>query len=294
MEPLYNIYYAGELLPGHELATTREQLGKLFKAGDETLDKLFSGKPQLLKRECDKATAVKYQQAMEKAGAKPTIKAAHSAEQTAPSASPASAPPPAQGKAQTAAERIAALAAAPDLQQYKSDDTGSDSPGPNDSREPNDSTGHNARQDSPTENASTLDIEAPGADVLKPEERAKPVETDIDTSALDLDLSGERLSEEPPPPPSAPDTSSLSMGEVGEDIPTLAPTDQPLDPDTSGIDLSPEGTDFSDCAPPEPEPVNVDLSSMDMAPAGSDVIEEKYRKKEKVKAPDTGHISLEE
>ena len=284
MEPLYNIYYAGELLPGQEISTVREQLGRLFKAGDETLDKLFSGAPQLVKRGCNKATAVKYQQAMEKAGAKAIVKTAESAEQTAPTAAPP------QDSAQTAAERIAALAAAPDLQSYKGTGTENSS----DPENKPDSRPEPAAQNSSADNDSTLDIEAPGADVLKPEERAKPVEADIDTSSLDLDLPGERLSQEQAPPPAAPDTSSLSMGDVGEDIPTLPSTAQPLNPDTSGINLSPEGTDFSDCTPPEPAPPKVDLSGLDIAPAGSDVIEDKYRKKEQAQAPDTGHISLEE
>ena len=68
MEPLYNIYYAGEVLAGFDQSQVRKSLGALFKAGDATLDKLFSGKPQLLKRDCDEATALKYKQAMERAG----------------------------------------------------------------------------------------------------------------------------------------------------------------------------------------------------------------------------------
>ena len=46
--------------------------------------------------------------------------------------------------------------------------------------------------------------------------------------------------------------------------------------------------------PEAPQPPAVDLSAMELAPAGSDVIEEQYRKREKPKAPDTDHISLEE
>ena len=73
MEVRYNIYYAGTVLEGHDIASVRQQLGRLFKADDVTLDKLFSGQPQMIKRDCDKATALKYQEAMKKAGAKPLI-----------------------------------------------------------------------------------------------------------------------------------------------------------------------------------------------------------------------------
>ena len=84
------------------------------------------------------------------------------------------------------------------------------------------------------------------------------------------------------------------MGEVGEDIPTLASTAQPLSPDTDALDLSPAGTDFSDCAAPDPEEPLLDLSALDLAAAGSDVLEEQYRKREQPAAPDTDHLSLRE
>ena len=79
METRYNVYFAGQLLPGQELTSVRDKLAKLFNADQQTLEKLFSGKAQLLKRDCDKATALKYKQAMERAGAQPVIKATTSA-----------------------------------------------------------------------------------------------------------------------------------------------------------------------------------------------------------------------
>ena len=151
MEPLYNIYYAGEVLAGFDPVQVRRSLGALFKAGDATLDKLFSGSAQLVKRECDKATALKYKQAMEKVGAKPLIKALKQ---------PAASPAPAAAKPQTAAERIAALAAAPDMGDYQP----------------------NAASSPPAEPAgsdSDLDLEPAGTEVLKPEERSEQVVVDI-------------------------------------------------------------------------------------------------------------------
>ena len=58
MEARYNVYFAGQLRAGHDLASVRDQLARLFKADTATLDKLFSGKTQLVKRDCDKATAL--------------------------------------------------------------------------------------------------------------------------------------------------------------------------------------------------------------------------------------------
>lgn len=261
MEPLYNIFFAGEVMEGRDPGAVREALGQLFKADKATLDKLFSGKAQSIKRNCDKATALKYKQAMEKAGARPLIKQAD---------------PPAE-RPLTAAEKIAALAAAPDTGTYTDDSVASEQ-----------------AQTPEEKDEGDFDIAEAGADVLKPEERRKPVEADIDTGHLDVGGSADRLSEEPPPPPAPPDTSHLSMGEVGDDIPVLDNGIEPLSPDTDALSLSPEGTDFSDCAPPEPVPPAVDLSAIELAPEGSDVLEEKFRRSEQGAAPETDHIALED
>jgi len=273
MEPLYNIYYAGEVLDGFGTDQVRASLGTLFKAPETTLDKLFSGTPQLVKRECDKATALKYKQAMEKAGAKPLIKTVREA--------PADSGTTETGGPQTAAERIAALAAAPDVGSA----TGAESTA--------------AGTQAPTAAAtggddSDLNLEPEGTEVLKPGERAQQVVTEIDTSALDIDPPVERLAAQAPPPPPAPDTSHLSMGDVGEDIPTLASADEPVVPNTDALDLSPEGTDFSDCASPEAVPPELDLSALEVAPAGTDVLDEEQRKRSKPPPPDTDHISLQD
>lgn len=260
MEPQYNIYFAGEVMEGRDPGAVREVLGKLFRADAATLDRLFSGEIQSVKRNCDKATALKYKQAMEQAGAKPLIKRAEA---------------PAEPQL-TAAEKIAALAAAPDMGAYGEEPAGAQED-----------------QASPPGDDDDFDLAAAGADVLRPEERSAPVVAHIDTNHLAVDAAASRLSDEAPPPPPAPDTSHLSMGEVGEDIPVLDSGVEPLAPDTDALTLSPEGTDFSDCAAPDPVPPAVDLSGIDLAPEGSDVLEEQYKHRETAAAPETGHIQLE-
>jgi len=286
METRYNVYFAGQLLSGQELASVRDKLAKLFNADQQTLEKLFSGKAQLLKRDCDKATALKYKQAMERAGARPIIKASQSAaaEQSAPLT-----PPP--EKTMSAAEKIAALAAAPDEGGYSSKEP---STSPKESATSSKESATGSAEQQPISDQEGINLAPAGTDVLREDERAEPVVSEIDTAGLEVDAATQRLSEEPPPPPPAPDTSHLDMGGVGEMIPNL-PSDQvPLSPNTNAIDLSPAGTDFTDCAPPEAEPPPLDLSSMDLAPAGTDVLEERYRKKEQAEAPATDHISREE
>lgn len=270
MDSLYNVYYAGELLDGQQLEQVRARLASLFKADDATLDKLFSGTPQLVKRECDKATALKYKQAMENAGARPLIKTAKATAAPEPQAAPEPA------KALTAAERIAALAAAPDQGSYDEPESAANA-------------SHSA-----IDNDSDLNLAPHGTEVLKPGERSEQVVADIDTSDLEVDEQAERLSEQASTPPPAPDTSHLSMGEVGDEIPTLATEQQATVPDTDGLTLTPEGTDFADCAAPQAPAPDLDLSGIDLAPEGSDVLDESHRNKPKPPPPATDHIRLQD
>lgn len=69
----FDVYFAGESLEGFDPAVVRSALGKLFKADAAKLDLLFSGKRQLIKRDCDRDTALKFQRAMKSAGARPLI-----------------------------------------------------------------------------------------------------------------------------------------------------------------------------------------------------------------------------
>ncbi len=263
MEQRFNIYFDGRVAAGQDSGAVRERLARLFKADATTLDRLFSGRPQLIKRDCDQATARKFQQAMEGAGAIPTITTANAA----PAATESR-------RKLTAAERIAALAAAPDAGGYGKSSTPSPA----------------AAADS--EPGMVLAPE--GTPVLRETERPAPVQREVDTSALSAAPSGERLSPERPAPPPAPDTTHLSLAGAGESIPNLAHHARAIAPDTSALALSPEGTDFSDCAPAPVAALELDLSAIELAPEGTDVLEPRYRRQAAGEAPDTGHLALEE
>jgi hypothetical protein len=235
MDSRYDVCFAGQLLEGKELHDVRQNVQKLFKANAETLNKLFSGKTQLLKRGCDEATAEKYKQALARAGAVAIIR------DSATVATPSQASAPEQPR-----------------------------------QEPG------------------LNLASPGEDLLRPEERAIPATNDVDISGIKLSTAGTDLGEPRNTTAVPPDTSHLTVAEVGEDIPNLADTRTQLNPDTDGISLSPEGTDFSDCALPAADAPDLDLSQLDVAPPGADVLEEQYKKTDSEKAPDTTHIKLQE
>jgi len=78
----FNIYYAGEVLEGHDSAGVRRGLAVLFNANDSTLDKLFSGATHLIRRGLDREQAMRYKAAMERAGARPRVTRTAADEQT--------------------------------------------------------------------------------------------------------------------------------------------------------------------------------------------------------------------
>tara|TARA_R110002049_G_scaffold24316_4_gene86374 strand:- start:1887 stop:2699 length:813 start_codon:yes stop_codon:yes gene_type:complete len=270
VEERYNIFFAGQVMEGVDASVVRGKLAKLFNANEATLDKLFSGQRQLIKRECDKATAIKYKKALEQAGAVPVIQRAEAA---------ATAAQPPAAREMTAAEKIAALAAAPDETSYQQR---GETPAPD-----------VAQQEAVSDDSSIV-LAPPGTEVLRENERAEPVVREVDTSGLTIDAGAERLSAASPPPPPAPDTGHLSMGEVGDTIPTLDSSEAPVSPNLDGLALSAVGTDFSDCAPPEPQAPTPDISHLSALAPGDATADEKARKPAPAAPPATDHIALKD
>jgi len=270
MEERYNVYFAGQVLDGYDRSSVRDKLAKVFNADQATLDKLFSGKTQLIKRDCDQATALQYREAMERAGAVPIVKLIDTAAATTKTA---------PARTMTAAEKIAALAAAPDTSLYSSGASGASS---------------QALTQAAAPEPGGIALAPAGTEVLREEERPAPVIREVDTSGLAMDTAAKRLSEAAPPPPAAPDTRHLSMADAGDIIPNLPRFTVPLSPVIDGLALSAPGTDFSDCAAPEPPALQLDLSALAILPPGTALLEEQYRNRQHGAAPSTDHISLTE
>ncbi len=298
MDQQYNVYFAGELLPGKNPMEVRANLRDLFKADDSTLDKLFAGKPQLIKRACPKTTALKYKLALENAGAKPLIKRlSQDAEPVAPV--PARPEPRAAAKTasstagMTMAERIAALTADDSLSERFS----SRPPAAEVTEEP-DEDYHSAAHSSDAHSIAEPEEVSypPPSPATTVSASAAAAETD-DLESFTLAAPGEpMLAEEynDTVPTAAPDVSYLSMGAVGEDIPTLPRHDTVCAPDTSGIALAPAGSDFSDCAKAAAPAPHFDLSAMNLAPTGSDMLEQQYRKTVRPVNANIAHLALEQ
>ena len=138
---------------------------------------------------------------------------------------------------------------------------------------------------------SGISLAPPGSDVLNADERSEFQEADVDTSAIHLAPEFAEPEATPREEPPAPDTSHMSMGEVGEDIPTLEDAVIELDPDISHLSMGEVGEEIPHLELDQ-EPVDVDTSAIDLAPEGSDVLEEQYKKKDEAEAPDTSHINM--
>jgi hypothetical protein len=70
MDDLYTLMFRGEVLEGQHPAVVRKRLAKAAGFRDEQLDRLFSGRPVILKRAADTATAARLQALFKKAGAR--------------------------------------------------------------------------------------------------------------------------------------------------------------------------------------------------------------------------------
>jgi hypothetical protein len=138
-----------------------------------------------------------------------------------------------------------------------------------------------------------MSVAPAGSDVLREDEREQHVELDIDTSGIQLASSFTEAETPAVDVPPAPDTSHLSMGEVGEDIPQLKSTQKAVTPDTSHLSMGEVGEDIPRLEE-EVEIVEPDISGIDLAPEGSDMLEEKDRHKDEVEAPNTDHLSLKD
>ena len=318
MSESYDIYFAGQIVDGFDDASVRKNVARLFKADEKTLTRLFSGKPQLLKRGVDKSTALKYKAALNKAGAVPLIRAAtgtrpspavSSEHASGATASKQRAPDPAAaepGRGSTLAERLAALTgeSSPSATGAAAASTAAATTAAASTAAASTAAATTAAASTPptpssegdvaTDSDANLSLAPVGSDVLREEERAVVEELQIDVSAIELAEADDELPLAPPaePPPPVPDTSHLAMGEVGEVIPHIENVVPIIDPDVSHLTMGAVGEAIPHLEVHE-EPVNPDISGIELAPEGSEVLEEQYRRHVTAAAPNTDHLSLE-
>ena len=105
-DQLYEVAFSGQISDGADIEDVKAKVGKMFNADDAKLALLFSGKRVVIKKNIDKATAAKYQSALNRAGAQCEISPPVGATAPAPAAvaAPAAATAPAAAAKPASAE----------------------------------------------------------------------------------------------------------------------------------------------------------------------------------------------
>jgi len=68
-ENLYDVIFNGQIVSGESIDQVKENLARLFKANEATIEKLFSSKNIAIKKSITEQKANTYLQAMQNAGA---------------------------------------------------------------------------------------------------------------------------------------------------------------------------------------------------------------------------------
>ncbi|WP_237066450.1 hypothetical protein [Microbulbifer guangxiensis] len=71
----YSVIFRGDLEPGFTVADVQANMARLFKAGPDTIEKLFSGRPLAIKKNLAEAQALQLQATLAKIGAQATVRA---------------------------------------------------------------------------------------------------------------------------------------------------------------------------------------------------------------------------
>lgn len=67
--PLYNLVFNGEIVESHSIEDVRATIAEMLRADSATIDRVFSGRPVIIKKGLDYRSAAKYALAFRKAGA---------------------------------------------------------------------------------------------------------------------------------------------------------------------------------------------------------------------------------
>lgn len=173
----FEVVFQGQVQPGLDPVQVRARVGQLFQVDQRQLEMLFSGRRIVIKGGLDVAAAQRYQQAIERAGARCEVRASAAQQIDAPAA-PVASPTvaPVSEISRSPLPRDEFMAAFVDVR------------------------------------APDLPLAELGADMQDSYPDYAPL--DIDLSAFSLAPVGSDLEQLPsPPPPPAPDTSYLRLAE---------------------------------------------------------------------------------
>ncbi|MFC1683970.1 hypothetical protein ACFL0R_00655 [Pseudomonadota bacterium] len=235
---LYDIFFSGTIMEGHNEAEVKTKVGRIFKAEGARLERLFSGQPIRVKAGVDLDTAVKYRVTFRDAGAlvdiKPSDAPADTGTQTTQSSS--SQPPPQPAESHTSTDEISLL---PPRTGSLEDCAEKVAP-------------------APLPDISGLSMDRPGITL---DETEPPPPVEINTEGLSDVIGSLEDCQQPVEPAELPDISGITMEQPGIILDETEPP-PPVEIDTEG--LSSSIGSLEDCQQ-QVEPVEIpDTSAMDI------------------------------
>lgn len=194
----FQVVFRGEITGDQPVEVVKQQLANLFRMPPERVEALFSGKPVVVKKNIDEATARRLEQAFVRAGAACEVRAP-----STPATPDAGADTPPAAAGEPAGDRHAT----------RPETTSSDRPRGSiiAAGDPN----HTVVDLAIPESFEGLEIDTSDTPLTPPGRKPAP---EIDTGGLSLagDDAGP-LSERKPPPPADIDTSGLSMESLDDE-----------------------------------------------------------------------------
>jgi pyruvate/2-oxoglutarate dehydrogenase complex dihydrolipoamide acyltransferase (E2) component len=250
MEPLYDIYFTGQLIADIDATQAQKNLAVLFKTTPEKVAHIFSGKPHALKRGIDKAGALKYKAALHKAGMMVAFKAHQASNEKTPAAAETK-PETSSTQAEAAPVQTAATQASNTLNLAP---TGSDILSASEKK---------AFIEADIDTSAIKMVSA--FMTIESEEKQQPPAPN--TSHITVASVGEDLLiDKPEPPPPLPlDIDDIELAPAGSPLDELHDDRPPLNPDTSALSIAPTGADILEgvTKKPAPPPPNTDHLSAD-------------------------------
>jgi len=250
----YDLVFRGDIRLEHSLDQVKQRLQKLLKADAAQIERLFSGRPVVLKRGLEPEAAQKYLRVLEQAGARARLVPSAPKETRGDRPTSASRPGASSPSTQTpTATRVPAHGgfslAPPGAPLLKPDERPNRAPvvvniqdlslrpAGGDLLDP----AERSNPQSPEQPAPDYGLSDPGADLLTPAERRRPDDAEVAVEDWGLAEVGEDIlseQERAKPAPAPVLTESLSLAPEGDPLrdPERAP--EPKPPDTSGLSLA--------------------------------------------------------
>ena len=237
MPEQYRLLYSAEVIEGQHAAVVKKRLQAMLKLDDERMNVLFSGKAVVVKKATDKKTAVRYEEAFKKVGAKLRVEALQAVDEPQPAS---------QTQPDAVADPLDVLPSGTDLLAPEERNAPADA---------NIDTSHLSVQLS--EQGANFDADQAAAPIQGPNvdhlsladpgtalgvEGVASADQDIEILDIDFDLAeiGTPLGDEHPPPPAAIDVDAVDfdVAETGAALDTSKKPVPPQAPDTSHLKLS--------------------------------------------------------